>query len=204
MGYAELEVVLRKRGDENYSVEMWLRPPDSDADRQLVGDETATFQIDRGALLRAGNHPKAYGAVLSAAFFRDPAVGKAFAEARSAAGDGLRVRFFIHSNVAELHALPWERLADPDTLVAPDKLTDPEILKDPAICRPLLTRENLFFSRYLSSADRRRACPCAPNRTCGPSSWQRIRPVWRSSASPPSTWRPKTVRRVKWTGRAPP
>ena len=154
---AELEVNLRKQGDQGYSVEMWLSTPDNDADTLLTRDGAGTLEFDEQALLAIDPHPKAYGAVLSGAFFRDPKIGKAFAEARASGVDGLRVRLFIDPDASELHRLRWETLADPDTLDDPKKIeADPKILNDPKKWSPLLTGENLFFSRYLRSGDRRR------------------------------------------------
>ena len=54
---------------------------------------------------------------------------------RRAAGAVLRVRLFIGPTAPELHALKWELLLDPGT------------------GKPLATREQFLFSRYLSSHD---------------------------------------------------
>ena len=55
----------------------------------------------------------------------------------------LRVRLFIGPSAPELHNLRWETLIDPTTNLAGDSAT----------ATPLLTNENIIFSRYLSSLD---------------------------------------------------
>jgi hypothetical protein len=95
-------------------------------------------QFDATQLLAAALDAETYGRSLAASLFGDPAARGAFGQARVSAqslGAPLRLRLLIGADAAELHALRWETLRDPD---------------DGA---PLLMGEQLLFSRYLSSSD---------------------------------------------------
>jgi energy-coupling factor transporter ATP-binding protein EcfA2 len=131
---ADLELTLHRHDAETYTVELRLTLPDSDADVHL-GARPAPLDVDA---LRAYADPVEYGRALTASFFADPALRAAFAQARAAAQSAdlpLRLRLLIGPGVAELHALHWETLRDPEE----DAL--------------LSTGEQVYFSRYLSSAD---------------------------------------------------
>ncbi|HNT76364.1 MAG TPA: CHAT domain-containing protein [Anaerolineae bacterium] len=131
---ADLELSLHRHDAETYTVALRLSLPDEDTDRTLGPAEIA-LDLER---LRAESDPAAYGRVLTASLFADPALRAAFAQARAAAQSAdlpLRLRLLIGPGAAELHALHWETLRDPE---------------DDAL---LSTGEQVYFSRYLSSAD---------------------------------------------------
>lgn len=137
---ADLELSLHRHDAETYTVELRLTLPDSDADLRLGSSSGAPFQatFDLGALC-AQPDPDAYGRALTASLFADPALRAAFAQARAAAQAAdlpLRLRLCLGADAADLHALHWETLRDPQ---------DEGAL--------LSTGEQIYFSRYLSSAD---------------------------------------------------
>lgn len=131
---ADLELTLHRHDAETYTVELRLTLPDSDADVRL-DVRPAALDVDA---LRACADPVEYGRALTASLFADAALRAAFAQARAAAQSAdlpLRLRLLIGPGAAELHALHWETLRDPEA----DAL--------------LSTGEQVYFSRYLSSAD---------------------------------------------------
>jgi hypothetical protein len=137
--YADLEISLHRRDADSYGVELRFNQPGSDADVRLIrgGLALASFDIDQ---LRALIPDAAtYGRLLGENLLADEQVRTAFAQARATAqalGVGLRLRLFIGPSAPELHSLLWETLHDPQQ-------------KD----IPLLTGEQVLFSRYLSSLD---------------------------------------------------
>ncbi|HMQ34682.1 MAG TPA: CHAT domain-containing protein, partial [Chloroflexaceae bacterium] len=119
-------------------MELRFTQPDSDADIRLSGLTTPAASFDLVALSALEYDPRAYGLALSRALFASPELRQAFARARAgaAAADApLRLRLFVGPSAAELHALRWETLCDPED------------------GSPMLTGEGLLFSRYLSSGD---------------------------------------------------
>src|SRR5262245_25236446 len=137
MAYADLEIGLHRRDGDAYAVEMRFSHPDSDADIRLVQD-MALVRFDAARLREEVLDPLAYGAVLSESLFAAPTIQTAFNQARSSAQSldvPLRVRLFIGPTAPELHSLRWETLRDPQD------------------GSPLLTGEQIYFSRYLSSGD---------------------------------------------------
>jgi CHAT domain/SIR2-like domain len=138
MEYAELELTLHRRDSASYALELRFSHPESDADLRLMRDGSAPVQFDATQLLAAAIDAETYGRSLAESLFGDPAARSAFAQARISAqslGAPLRLRLLIGADAAELHALRWETLRDPD---------------DGA---PLLMGEQFLFSRYLSSSD---------------------------------------------------
>jgi hypothetical protein len=138
LSYADLEIGLHRRDGEAYAVELRFTQPESDADVRLEREGPATVQFDLEGLRQLTADSNAYGKLLSASLFADADVHRAFAQARAAAGSGevpLRMRLFVGPSAPELHSLRWETLRDPDD------------------GSPLLTGEQLLFSRYLSSTD---------------------------------------------------
>ena len=136
--YADLELGLHRREGGSYAVEFRFSQPESDADIRLGQGNPVLAQFDFEGLRELSSDPSAYGKTLTRGLFADPAVGAAFAQARSAAQSQdvpLRLRLLIGPSAAELHSLRWETLCDP--------------LEG----APLFTGENILFSRYLSSLD---------------------------------------------------
>ncbi len=137
MSYADLEIGLHRRATETYVVEMRFSQPDSDTDVRLVQD-TALVRLDAARMREELLDATGYGKALSESLFAEPAVQAAFGQARSSAQSldvPLRVRLFIGPSAPELHSLRWETLIDPQD------------------GSPLLTSEQIYFSRYLSSGD---------------------------------------------------
>ena len=134
---AELEISLHRRDADRYRVDLRFHQPDSEADVRPAAQELSPLRIDHDALLRAVDSA-AYGRELTQRLFVEAGVERALAGARTAAESQdatLRLRLFIGPSAPELHALRWETL------------------RDPVNGEPLLTNENLIFSRYLSSLD---------------------------------------------------
>jgi hypothetical protein len=132
--WADLEIGLDRRDADGYAATFRFVRPDSATDDRVEAAVRIEFDRLRAALLDAPT----YGRSLSESLFESPAAREAFGQARAAAqaiGEPLRLRLFIGAGAPELHALRWE------------------LLSDPRDGTPLLTSEELFFSRYLSSSD---------------------------------------------------
>ncbi len=138
MLYADLELGLHRRDADSYVVDLRYVQPDSDAEIRLVGAEPAVARFDFPTLRALELTATAYGQALTAALFATAELRRVFAQARAAAASlnsGLRLRIFVGSSAPELHALRWE------------------LLRDPERDAPLLTGEQVIFSRYLASGD---------------------------------------------------
>jgi hypothetical protein len=134
--YAELEIGLHGRDDVTWRVELRLNLPRSDADIHFDNAPMVAV-IDPDELPDFAEDEQAYGRALGSALLDGP-VWDAFQLATAAAqGQGvtLRVRLLIGPSASRLHALRWETLRSPHD------------------GSPLLTDENIVFSRYLSSMD---------------------------------------------------
>ena len=135
--FAELEIAIRRRDVDQYTVECRLSPPDSDADERFPTRDTAVATISPTELELLSNTPEQYGAALGAALFQNADIKAGFAKARAVAqtaGAALRVRLFVEPAASELHRVRWETLRDP----AGD---------------PVFTGERILVSRYLSSGE---------------------------------------------------
>lgn len=138
MAYADLEIGLHRRDVDTYAVDFRFSQPDSDADIRVLRDGADAVQIDFAQLRELQLDPAGYGKALSDRLFGDENVSKAFAKARSSAESlraQLRLRLLVGPTAPELHNLRWETLRDPED------------------GSPLLTSEQILFSRYLSSGD---------------------------------------------------
>ncbi len=136
-GYADLEISLRKLGEERFDADLRYNAPDSEADLRLLKDGKAEFGISFAEMRAKEPNWDAYGGALRDAFFV-PTLRDAFRKARQDANSKdaiLRVRLLIEPNAAELQELHWETLRDPE--------------RD----EPLFTNGRIAFSRYLSSLD---------------------------------------------------
>lgn len=141
MAYGELEIGLHRPYAEHYRVELRYTAPDSDADVRLSPGEPR-FDLDR--LRQLEGDAAAYGKELAATLLADTSLREALAQVRSAVqslGVPLRLRLFVGPSATEMHGVRWETLRDPD--------------QD----SPLLTGEEILFSRYLSSVDWRPVGP---------------------------------------------
>ena len=143
---AELTLTLSRREPAVYAIRLRLRAEEpADDDLSIDGtvrlDPDQLFQgwVDRDGRPAAEN----YGRALTDAVFADPPVRDAWVAARAKAGTPVRVRLELEEYALELHRVRWETLRDPVTN------------------GPLLTDQNIWFSRYLHSFDMRRLRPPA-------------------------------------------
>jgi hypothetical protein len=140
---AELEISLRHRLGDTYSVDMRYRPRDSDAEETPLKNPLE-LQFYPAKLLELNDDATEYGKCLTGMLFPDDKqeVITAFNSVRAnVAGEELRVRLYLDPNAIALHEFRWESLRD----LANDA--------------PLFTSENLWCSRYLSSSDWRPVKP---------------------------------------------
>ncbi len=132
-----LEFRMRRRQDEKegtYVIDMHYTHLGSVSD---VGQsQPVVMKLSVTQLNFQIQNSQVYSQTLSACFFADPLVWDFMDKARISALDKpLRVRLFIDSNAPELQTLHWELLCNPEDGT------------------PLFLGENLYFSRYLESAD---------------------------------------------------
>jgi len=135
--YADLEIGLHRRDGSTWRVELRYSQPRTDADTRLDAEGPLAASIDLKALRELADDEEAYGRALGQALLTGE-VGDAYRLATAAAqsqGVTLRVRLFVGPSATVLHGLRWETMRDP---------------RDGS---PLLTDENIVFSRYLSSLD---------------------------------------------------
>ena len=136
MSQSDLEISLFRRDAESYGVELRFTDPTSEADKRQGG--VAPVRFDPAELRARALDPAAYGQYLAAQLLSEPAVRGFFDQALAAAqaqDASLRLRIAIAPSAPELHNLRWETLRLPEAGV------------------PLLSGQNLTFSRYLSSLD---------------------------------------------------
>lgn len=140
---ADLEIGVHRRDQETYSVELRYVPAiNDDTDVRLGATELRLDLDDLRSSVDAAEYGEKLGAALLGHADRKAAIAQA--QAGAATSDAsLRVRLFVGTSAPELHAVRWETLRDPDTH------------------RPLLTGENLLFSRYLATTDWRPLKPRA-------------------------------------------
>ncbi len=134
--YAEIEIALRRSDAGSYQAELRFTDPEDEAERPPA---RGTAAFDLAELLALHHQPDAYGQALAESLFgENPRLRELYGKARAAveaAGRTLRFRLFIRPSAAELHALRWELLHDPET------------------GRCLATSEHTLFSRFLVSHD---------------------------------------------------
>ena len=151
---AEFTLSLSRREPAVYAARLRVRPDDLQANEltidgvvKLDAAELAKTWEDRDGRTAAENYGRALadavfpvgsGPVPGAETIRD-----AWLRARGEAGNPIRVRLELEEYAVELHRLRWETLRDPQT------------------GSPLLTDQNVWFSRYLHSFDMRRLRPPA-------------------------------------------
>ncbi|NTV64022.1 MAG: CHAT domain-containing protein [Oscillochloris sp.] len=136
---ADLELGLSRRTDGLYSADLRFSQAESDTDIRLMRDEAVPIDINPDELFARNNDPVEYGRYLTAQLFVDPRLREAFEKARASADSldaAIRLRLAIGPSASELHSVRWETLRDPRDDTA-----------------PLLTGEQVLFSRYLSSSD---------------------------------------------------
>jgi CHAT domain/SIR2-like domain len=135
--YADLEIGLHHRDGRTWRVELRYSQPQTDADVRLDLDGPLVAAVDPDDLVALQDDEEAYGRELGGALLTGR-LGEAYRTAvatSQARGATLRVRLLVGPSAAALHAVRWETMRDP---------------RDGS---PLLTDENIVFSRYLSSMD---------------------------------------------------
>jgi CHAT domain/SIR2-like domain len=133
--YADFEIGLHQRDGVTWRVEVRYSQQESDADVNIEGP--LTVDIDPNELDQLIPDFPAYGRALGQALLGG-AVGDAYRQAVAASqshGVTLRVRLFVGPSATTLHRVHWEAMLD---------------TRDGS---PVLTDENIVFSRYLSSND---------------------------------------------------
>lgn len=141
--YAELDINLTPSVDNYYLMELSYNDPDDQGKHPSI---RGSVLFDLEELRNRQNQPEVYGGLLCDYLFTDAEMRAYFNEVRSVAEKSrkiLRVRLTINregnesekAEVSALHGLRWETLRDP---------------RDGSW---LLTKEDLLFSRFLSSQD---------------------------------------------------
>jgi hypothetical protein len=101
MDLVELEFGLHRRETENYSVELRVSRPDSDAETRVIS-KFPVAKIDIETLRQTKLDVDAHGRLLAECLFADPKVRTAFAEACAIADDSstaLRLRLLVGPSV---------------------------------------------------------------------------------------------------------
>ncbi len=138
--YADLEIRLSRTADGD-RVELRFSRADDDAE---VSPVRGAADLDLEELLALHLDPRSYGTALTRQLFGDPEVKAAYLRARTAAestGLCLRVRIAVDDSAADLHAVRWELLHDPERRL------------------PLATSPKTLLSRFMTSHDYRRVAP---------------------------------------------
>lgn len=134
---AELELIIRRRDEQNFTIDLRFTLPDSDADIRLHR-APAVAALPRDQLAALVLEPLAYGKLLTDSLLSDnetrSAIQRAFESAQQQ-DVPLRLRLDLDESSPELHNLRWETLHN--------LLTG----------GTLLTSEQIYFSRYLRSSD---------------------------------------------------
>ncbi len=138
--YADLEIRLSRTTDGN---QVELRFSRGDSDGEVSPDRgPADFDLDELRALQLD--PDGYGTALTRQLFGDAEVRASYLRARTAVestGAYLRVRVAVDLSAADLHAVRWELLRDPETRL------------------PLATSPKTLLSRFMTSRDYRRVAP---------------------------------------------
>ena len=115
--YPELEIGLHRVQSGGFQVELRFADSSSDAERAPV---RASCALDPDALLTLELDPERYGRALSEQVFANQEVIRFLGEVKATVARGdqplrLRLRLLIDPSAADLNALRWELLCDPDT-----------------------------------------------------------------------------------------
>jgi hypothetical protein len=142
---AELELGLRwHRDDEKFDLSIHYDEPGGASDFRELGTDPLSIDVD-SLLVKSGNLAD-YGSLLTDQVLRPDSDGlKMYRQARAVADNGelpLHLRLLLDPKAPpKYHALRWELLRDPDD------------------GNPIATRNNISFSRYLSTSDWRIISP---------------------------------------------
>ncbi|MFO1430693.1 MAG: CHAT domain-containing protein [Candidatus Competibacteraceae bacterium] len=133
-----LEIGLTPDEENRYQVDLRFTDPTNEAERRPVRGECA---LDDQYLSTLELNPQDYGKALAQMLFRDDAIRKEYAYAKSVLGSKdrevnfLRIKLMFSSTAEKLHGLRWELLTDPD-----DESR-------------IATSEKILFSRFIQSQD---------------------------------------------------
>ncbi len=133
--YAELEISLHFIEAASYQVELRFTDPESEAE---IPPARGPATLDFARLLALQHHQRAYGESLAGQLFDNEGVRGLYRHAQTAveaSGRFLRLRLTVAPDAAELHALRWELLCDPESKT------------------PLASSEKTPFSRFMVSHD---------------------------------------------------
>lgn len=136
MEFADLEIGIFKRGENSYIGEIRYTYAETAVDIRRRSASVLTFDFEQ--LRESEFDSDQYGRLLSDCLFSDQDLKLAFIQARDDAltsGAKIHMRLFLGPYAIELHQLRWETLRAPDN----DEF--------------LFTRDQIYFSRYLSSYD---------------------------------------------------
>jgi CHAT domain/SIR2-like domain len=135
----EFEIRIDRTADA-YELEVLITQPDSDVEIRPLAGSALAFSLDLTALDALVDDEEAYAGMLRTAVFGHAEVESVFLRALSVAQSldrQLRVRLNLGPGAIDLHRVRWETLRHPDG-------------------SPLVTREDVFFSRFIASGDFRR------------------------------------------------
>jgi hypothetical protein len=137
MSYSEFELRIQWLDPGKYFIGGRYIDPEQDRETDLI--DPMRIDIDLPKLQDLSLDDAAYGAALTKMVFgaQDSRMFTAFIRARAAAEarGGLRIRLHVQSNAPELHAVRWE------------------LMQEPGREASLLSNENVWFSRFLSTND---------------------------------------------------
>ncbi len=139
--YAELEIGLSRTAGDAYQVELRFTDPESETEKPPARGEAS---LDPEGLRLHQLDTEAYGNALATALFDQAEILDHYREVKTAVeagGQYLRLRLRVDASAAELQALRWELLRDPETGDA------------------LATSEKMPFSRFMDSGDWRKVKP---------------------------------------------
>ncbi len=133
--YAELEIGLSRGAGGACGVELRFTHPESETEIPPARGEAV---LDAGDFLERQLDAEAYGKALAAGLFDQAEIREHYRRVQTAACAGglcLRLRLRLEASAADLQALRWELLRDPDSGDA------------------LATSEKMLFSRFMASRD---------------------------------------------------
>ncbi len=133
--YAELEIGLSRGADGACGVELRFSHPESETE---IPPARGAASLDAGDFLEHHHDAVAYGRALAAGLFDQNEIRGHYRRVKTAVETGglhLRLRLRLDPSAADLQALRWELLRDPDTGDA------------------LATSEQTLFSRFMASRD---------------------------------------------------
>ena len=142
--YTSVEISLYRRDAGNAGCGIEQRFIAADSEKEKIASGATPLHADDPEFRVRRLDPAAYGEYLASQLLAEPAMRDFFDQAVTAAqfrDAALHIRLRIDRGAADLHSLRWETLRLPEAAA------------------PLLTGDNLTFSRYLDSRDWRPVRP---------------------------------------------